>query len=209
MPSRETILNATRRHLTEAVDIPDFDESRWLTFEDPLARFEEVLNSVGGELFAVPTIESIDEKLGENAAFTDAKNRVSLVEGAGSPTIDIHQVADPHQLDDVDFALLPARFGVAENAAVWLDLRKAKHRVICVLAQHVAIVLPKSEIIHNMHQAYDRLTDAPDLDDAPADFRKSGFGLFMSGPSKTADIEQSLVIGAHGAKSMTVYLVES
>ena len=33
------------------------------------------------------------------------------------------------------------------------------------------------------------------------------WGCFISGPSKTADIEQALVMGAHGARSMTVYLV--
>jgi len=48
-----------------------------------------------------------------------------------------------------------------------------------------------------MHHAYDRIGDA--------DY---GFGLFLAGPSKTADIEQSLVLGAHGSRSMTVFLVE-
>ena len=33
------------------------------------------------------------------------------------------------------------------------------------------------------------------------------YALFISGPSKTADIEQTLVIGAHGAKTTTVFLV--
>jgi L-lactate dehydrogenase complex protein LldG len=44
-----------------------------------------------------------------------------------------------------------------------------------------------------MHAAYEELGKV-----------KSSFGLFLSGPSKTADIEQSLVIGAHGARSLTV-----
>ena len=37
--------------------------------------------------------------------------------------------------------------------------------------------------------------------------RERSFGLFISGPSKTADIEQSLVIGAQAAMSLTVFLV--
>ena len=38
-------------------------------------------------------------------------------------------------------------------------------------------------------------------------FEEPGFGLFISGPSKTADIELALVIGAHGARSTMVFLV--
>jgi L-lactate dehydrogenase complex protein LldG len=57
-------------------------------------------------------------------------------------------------------------------------------------------VIPAAEILDNMHQAYERLA-----------FDKPGFGAFISGPSKTADIEQSLVIGAHGPRSLTVFCI--
>jgi L-lactate dehydrogenase complex protein LldG len=38
---------------------------------------------------------------------------------------------------------------------------------------------------------------------------EEAFGVFVAGPSKTADIEQILVIGAHGPRSLTVLLVPS
>ncbi|RMF38130.1 MAG: hypothetical protein D6753_16315, partial [Planctomycetota bacterium] len=71
-----------------------------------------------------------------------------------------------------------------------------KHRVIFFITQYLVLVVPKDQIVHNMHQAYARI-DAP----------RPGFGLFLSGPSKTADIEQSLVIGAHGCRQLQVFLV--
>lgn len=205
MSSRDEILSRVRRRPVPPVELPGLDAA-WQTFDDPLGRFRETLKSVGGESAVVPDLAAAEAELGRIAAYAEAAKTVSLVPGVGRGTVDVAAAARPHDLEDVDFAVLPGRFGVAENAAIWLDLRSAKHRVICVLAQHLAVVLPAAAIEPNMHAAYARLT-APKSPDA--DFTRPGFGLFLSGPSKTADIEQSLVIGAHGARSLTVLLVES
>ena len=69
------------------------------------------------------------------------------------------------------------------------------HNAIFFIAQHLALVISASNIVHNMHEAYERLS-----------FDSPGFGAFISGPSKTADIEQSLVVGAHGPRSLTVFV---
>ena len=90
-----------------------------------------------------------------------------------------------------------ATLGVAENGAVWLAESQLVHRAAPFLTQHLAILLDRGQIVWNMHQAYTRLQV-----DAEA------FGVFIAGPSKTADIEQALVIGAHGPRSLTVMLVE-
>ena len=95
-------------------------------------------------------------------------------------------------------ALVPGHFGVAENGAIWITDEETPHRVIYFIAQHLVIAVPGDQIVSNMHEAYQRL-----------DFPTSGFGTFISGPSKTADIEQSLVIGAHGPRSLTAYLLSN
>jgi L-lactate dehydrogenase complex protein LldG len=99
-------------------------------------------------------------------------------------------------LEDVDLFIARGEFGVAENAAVWVTDTHTRHRVLYFLTQHLVLVLSADQIVDNMHQAYERLQ-----------FTEPRFGLFLSGPSKTADIEQSLVIGAHGARSLTVFLI--
>lgn len=98
-------------------------------------------------------------------------------------------------LKTVDVAVLPGQLGVAENGAVWVTEQDCVHRVLPFIAQHLVLVLPEARIVQNMHEAYAQI----DIDD-------TGFGVFIAGPSKTADIEQSLVIGAQGARSLTIIL---
>ena len=204
MSSREELLARLRSRPIPHVEYPSLDQE-WQSFEDLRAKFAEVLRSVGGEAVFAPNNASINEELSKLTTYTAATKTLSLVPGVGDPNVNIDAIDDGHQLEDVDYAILPGRFGVAENGAVWLDLRETKHRVICVLSQHLALVVPASEIVPTMHEAYARLTQ-PGLPES--DFlTKPGYGLFLSGPSKTADIEQSLVIGAHGARSLTVFLV--
>ena len=204
MSSRHEILSRLQRRPIPAVELPGLDHERQ-TFDDLTSKFAETLKAVGGEAVIVPDVAAANAQLAKLATYNAATRTVSLAEGVGDPTVDPEALDRPHELEDVEYAILPGRFGVAENAAVWLDLRDVKHRVICVLAQHLAVVLPASEIVPTMHEAYARLSRTGGAD---ADFvERPGYGLFLSGPSKTADIEQSLVIGAHGARSLTVFLI--
>lgn len=103
---------------------------------------------------------------------------------------------DPHELEDLGLAILDGQFGVAENGAIWLEDVNLGLRALPFITEHLVIVLDRNKLVETMHQGYDLVGNT-----------KSGFGLFLAGPSKTADIEQSLVIGAHGAKSLRVVLV--
>ena len=138
------------------------------------------------------------DHLAQLPVYVEAKRTCVLVEGVGEGNVDLAGVDDPHDLADVDLTILRTEFGVAENGAVWLDDSSLTHRALLFLTRHLVLVLATNQIVHNMHQAYERLA-----------FSEPRFGMFLSGPSKTADIEQSLVIGAHGARSVTVFLVDA
>ncbi len=103
------------------------------------------------------------------------------------------EVVNGLDLEQVEVLEIDGEFGVAENGAIWITEEALPHRVAPFICQH--LVIHVSEIVSNMHEAYERLGNV-----------NSGFGLFLAGPSKTADIEQSLVIGAHGARSLTVII---
>lgn len=110
-------------------------------------------------------------------------------------TIDMLEKQKPHDFEKLDVLVLQGDFGVAENGAIWISDHGLPVRVLPFISKHLVLVLDKSELVADLHQAYARLEES-----------MYGFGLFISGPSKTADIEQSLVMGAQGALSLSVFL---
>lgn len=124
---------------------------------------------------------------------TDAPRVLSVVPGVSS-TVAIP--ADPHALADLTLLVCQATLGVAENGAVWIATNDTWVRAGLFLAECIVIVLAESTIVSDLHEAY-----------ACIDIRATSFGAFVAGPSKTADIEQALVIGAHGPKELTLIVV--
>ncbi|MBI1313242.1 hypothetical protein GC176_18275 [bacterium] len=195
--SRDAILAAIRSKTLEPTPLPTLEQD-WIRFDDPIAQFGSVLEFVGGKCVRCESLAAVQETLDTVVECQTAVVRCSTVSGVGRPTLSIDDIDDPHSLDTVDFAVLRGQFAVAENGAVWVTDAGLRHRVPFFLSQHLALIVPSSEVVPNMHEAFQRLT-----------FKDRGFGCFISGPSKTADIEQSLVIGAHGPRSHIVFLVDS
>jgi L-lactate dehydrogenase complex protein LldG len=193
MSSRDTILRALRT--VSHADEPRPAYPKCIAFEDPVAKFAEVLEATGGVYIRVATAQEADARLRELEAYRSARQIASFIPGIGESTLDCSKIERPHELKSLDLAILPGEFGVAENAAVWVSGNTlGRHRVVFVIAQHLVLVVRADEIVSHMLEAYARV-------------KLDGYGLFISGPSKTADIEQALVIGAHGARSCTVFVI--
>ena len=199
MPSsRDTILSKIRSALPQSSPLPDLAAvTNWQTFADPIEQFAAILKLVGGQAVRVRNLAEADAHLRTQDHWNNGKIRCSVVAGVGDSTIDLNAIDDPHDLENVDFAVLQGHFAVAENAAIWVTDDTVRHRVLYFIPQHIAIVVPASRVVNNLHEAYARMTVG-----------QHAFAGFISGPSKTADIEQSLVIGAHGARSLIVYLID-
>ena len=193
--SKADILRKLRANEIEPVDLPSLDDD-WIRYESPRDQFCEVLGTVGGNAIIVEEIEQIAGHLEQMNEYRDANKICSHIPAVAAGNVDLSEIEDPHDLEDVDFCIAGGEFGVAENGAIWVTDKLIRHRVSLFITQHLALVVPSDAIVHNMHEAYQRIS-----------FAKSEFGVFISGPSKTADIEQSLVIGAHGPRSLTVFLV--
>lgn len=192
MSSREAILKAIKEGKPRSEDALPEVNILHTTYEELDAKFATTLASVGGNAVHLENKQALEAYVKEH--YKDATIIVSTVEDLSINTKELNATDDPHTLQDVDLAIIKGEFAVAENGAVWVKEADARHRALYFIAQKLMIVVPKGEIVHSMHEAYTRVSFGA----------KDVFGLFISGPSKTADIEQSLVIGAHGATEACV-----
>lgn len=195
MASKDEILRTIRSKQTPETALPAI-AGDWIRYADAYEQFRQVLESVGGCCLRVPSLSNAARRLMELPQYRAAKEIVSAVPGVAANVVQ-DGIEDPHQLESIDLTVLHGEFGVAENAAIWVTDAGIRHRAVFFITQHLAIVLPTSSIVHNMHEAYERVRVA-----------ETSWGAFISGPSKTADIEQSLVIGAHGPRSLTVVCID-
>ncbi len=206
MSARDAILAAVRRAAVPQVALPEVPDA-WPAVRagtasgaDLARRFSEVLEQVGGTAVELNGMGALAAAVADLPAARVARESgrgiVSSVPRLAISTLVIGPDAPRARLDQVELAIIPGRMGVAENGAIWVSEEDLPHRALPFVAQHLAIVLPRGEIVADLHAAYRRLR--PPL---------PGYGVFISGPSKTADIEQALVIGAQGPKSLTVFLV--
>ena len=195
MSSRDDILANLSSNAQDTVPHPDLDQF-WSTWPDPIVRFEESVATVGGQSVRLENPEDLTEAIVALEFYKEARRVASDSTHTSLECDPLDGVLDPHTLEDLDLFIADGRMGVAENGAVWLTDETLTHRVALFIPQHLILTVESNQIVNNMHEAYRRIQiGTPE------------FGVFVSGPSKTADIEQSLVIGAHGPRSLTVFIL--
>jgi L-lactate dehydrogenase complex protein LldG len=193
MGSRENILAAVKNNqpaFVEAPQEPDFGKGSTNLAE----QYGTVLSGIGGKVYLVETQEHVLEIL--QADFANAKRIVSSLGYLQHIAENYSADDNPHSFKNVDLFVMESHLAVAENGAVWINDTTVKQRVLPFITQHLAVVINRNDIVATMHDAYFKIGDT--------DY---GFATFIAGPSKTADIEQSLVLGAHGPKTMTVFVI--
>lgn len=194
MTSRDLILESIRKNnVVTDTELPTY-QSFGIRYDDPYEKFSTMIQSVGGKALFIKK-EELDKTILE--LYPDEKQIASNVEELTIANFNQEEQNDPHLLKNIDLAVVKGEFAVAENGAVWLNDAQNRHRSLYFIAQNIVIVVPKEAMVNNMHEAYEQVN-----------FDDSRYGVFVSGPSKTADIEQSLVIGAHGPKSGYVIFVD-
>ncbi|CAD0006942.1 LutC/YkgG family protein [Flavobacterium salmonis] len=195
MSSKAEILNKIKQNQPGIItDLPNLDV---ISSENPnvLETYKTVLKNIGGESVEVANYNEILDFIRNNYAL-DRRIITTIPELSEVASLDWKN-DDPHTLQDVELAIVKGHFGVAENSAIWVTDDILGQRVAPFIAQYLAIIVKKNDILATMRQAYEKIGNL-----------EYGFATFIAGPSKTADIEQSLVLGAHGARGLIVFLLD-
>ncbi len=194
MTSREKILEAVLNNQPPLSQLPDVSIFKG----DPhntVQKYMDVFRSIGGTTFLVENMAEVKSLIDEH--FDSNKRIVTTLNELGDRFELISSSVDPHLYEDVELAIITAHFSVAENGAVWLTEELMGQRIIPYICQHLAVVIHAEKIVPTLHEAYEIIGAG-----------NYGFGGFIGGPSKTADIEQALVLGAHGPLTMTVFIIK-
>ena len=195
MSNKDDILKRYRANVREKFDMPDLSDIKAITYPDPLVQYITMTESVGGHVIEVKEGQDINKLIKD--LYPDAKEIASNLPEITIATRNPDEVGRARDLNGTDVGIIRGKFGVAENACVWIP-QTMKEKAICFISENLVILLPKSQIVNNMHEAYKRIEFDKTYD---------GYGTFISGPSKTADIAQVLVMGAQAARSVTVLLL--
>ena len=193
MASKEDILNKYRANVREKFDMPDLSDIKATTYPEPLVQFVKMSEMVGGQVIEVDPGRDINTLI--KGLYPDAKEIASNLPEVTIATRNPDTVGRARDLNGTDVGIIRGMFGVAENGCIWIP-QQMKEKAVCFISENLVILLPKSQIVNNMHEAYKRI-----------EFTDYGYGTFISGPSKTADIAQVLVMGAQAARSVTILLL--
>ncbi len=194
MLSKEKILQVVAANQPEFVPLPEMNHGCLIEYSDLCAQFKTASENVGATVQRINDIQVLKEELKKEAE----AGRFIINTIAGLGTINKQATLLPAaRLNQLEKVYIKGTIGVAENAAVWVPESNMLNRLLPFIAEHLVLLLEKKNIVTTLHEAYQRI-----------DISTAGFGVFIAGPSKTADIEQSLVTGAHGARSTKVYILE-
>jgi Uncharacterized conserved protein len=190
---KEDLFEKLRKNTKAQFDMPDMN-IQGITYEDTVAQFIKMTETVGGKVLEVRKTDDLNQII--RNLYPEAR-----VFASNLPFINIAQknpdtVSAADELNGTDVGIVQGTVGVAENACVWIP-QTMREKAVCFISEYLVIVLDRQNIVDNMHQAYSRIKMDPAYN----------FGTFISGPSKTADIEQALVMGAQAARGVTVLIL--
>lgn len=186
--------------------------ARQWSHEEKIERFTTLLQAVYAEVHRTTSagwVQTLSQVLARHAvrnvmyaADTDLGEALEAHDGLPERIRYAASIEEfkPALFGDVDAAVTTARAGIAETGTLVLWPTPQEPRLMSLVPPvHVAVLRAE----HLYHTFYEVVSEEGWAAGMPTN------ALLISGPSKTADIEQTLAYGVHGPKALIVLLVES
>lgn len=173
-------------------------------------RFSEELTAVQGEVVRCATMDDARRQLAElvqQAGWTSVAcmDRPMVRDAAGA--IPSEQVAwstpdwEPRRIADFSVSILSPDVLLADTGSCMIDCPTQVDRLLCYLPPACVIIAKTEQLVEHLPAAW------PAIAKRIAEPDRRGEFVFVTGPSRTADIEKILILGVHGPKRAVVLLV--
>jgi L-lactate dehydrogenase complex protein LldG len=179
--------------------------------EDRVALFAKLSETLRTEFVDCPSIVAAAKhvaQLAESLGWKKlAAHRGELNEGITKrlpenlEVLRVDEGYDKAALEACDAGLTECECLVAQTGSVCVTTYSSGGRALSVLPPHHIVVARREQLVSDLSAAYEGLAKRYATGGYPS------FMSFITGPSRTGDIERILVLGAHGPKKLTVLLV--
>jgi L-lactate dehydrogenase complex protein LldG len=176
-----------------------------------IAQFADRATPLGTEVDHVPDSSAAARAIAGIAAGAGASSVAlspqlagragDLIAGLGKEGIEARIINRREDARDVAVGLSLAHRAIAETGSVLLDERELGDRAASLMTLHNIVLVPTTDLLPS-------LDSTPDLLRRIASRAGGGYASFMTGPSRTADIEMSLTVGVQGPGQVTVIFVD-
>ena len=157
--------------------------------------------SCADEAAASAQLKMVSDREGwESVALPAGSEIGALLAGVSIAKLEVSRSTVKTDLEKVSAGITGCDALIAQTGSVLLTAKSGGGRALSVLPIHHVVVATASQLVADLPAAFELLE------------RKYGpnfpsFMTFITGPSRTGDIERVLVLGAHGPRKLTVILV--
>ena len=218
---REALRNnpAPRPHTSHsqseaAADHNGHAQREWLpkvgqTLPERIDLFAKISEGLTTEFHRVPTITAARELLVKLAAESGWKKIAShshhdtdaLLEGIDLPVVRTEKGYAIDDLESCEAGVTGCEVLVAQTGGIMVSVESAGGRALSVLPPHHIVIARTSQMVPDLTAAFEHVKQKYGT-------KFPSFISFITGPSRTGDIERILVLGAHGPKRLTVILLD-
>jgi L-lactate dehydrogenase complex protein LldG len=181
--------------------VPPDAEGQLALFEKNCTQLRTDLRLVAGAKEAAETLASLRDAYRWTVAATHHHSLLDrIVPVLGIETLYAEQRPDPRSLERCSVGVTACDALVAQTGSILLTSRSAGGRAMSVLPPYHVVIAQADQLVPDLPAAFDLLYSR-------YSDRYPSFATFITGPSRTGDIERILVLGAHGPRNLTVILL--